>query len=188
MSTSVLKTDFARETGARSSRISPASNECYYSIMAFHRNLRDQILTLRLEGFAYREIATKLSCALSTVSYYCGQGQQEKTLKRSRSHVNRKRKYVQELKSGSKCADCGEKYPYWVLEFDHVKGVKVAGISRMIQYPKWSMEDIIAEIGKCEIVCGNCHKNRTHTRLLKTGSDTLDIESILDTEDKLAGG
>ena len=49
-----------------------------------------------------------------------------------------------------------------VLEFDHVTGEKSYNISNKIgQVP---LESMMEEIGKCEIVCANCHRIRTAGR------------------------
>ena len=63
------------------------------------------------------------------------------------------------------CIDCQKEYPYYVMQFDHL-GVKpkISTISKMMrQLP--SMEKLIAEIEKCELVCANCHAIRTFKRL-----------------------
>jgi hypothetical protein len=57
------------------------------------------------------------------------------------------------------CVDCGEKDPI-VLEFDHVRGIKVANVSTMINTLR-SLDAIKSEINKCEIRCSNCHKRKT---------------------------
>jgi transposase-like protein len=63
------------------------------------------------------------------------------------------------------CADCGRRYPHYVMDFDHRPGEKkrfnlanAAGSSRM------SWEVIAAEIAKCDVVCANCHRERTYQR------------------------
>lgn len=61
------------------------------------------------------------------------------------------------------CLDCGVKYPPYVLEFDHVRGVKVNEVSLMVAHGV-AVETLLAEIQKCEVVCANCHKTRTHHR------------------------
>jgi len=66
------------------------------------------------------------------------------------------------IKEKSGCVDCGGKFPYYLLDFDHVRGIKVSNISRMLD--RHSLEDIFKEIDKCEIVCANCHRNRTFHR------------------------
>lgn len=60
------------------------------------------------------------------------------------------------------CADCGVKYPPYVMQFDHVRGKKSFTIGSV--YYKKTMAQIIAEIKKCEVVCANCHAERTHVR------------------------
>jgi hypothetical protein len=58
------------------------------------------------------------------------------------------------------------RFPYWVMDFDHRPGVRKRGnISAMARDPRYTIEDIIAEIKKCDVVCANCHRTRTHTRL-----------------------
>jgi hypothetical protein len=60
------------------------------------------------------------------------------------------------------CADCGRTYPSWVMDFDHVRGEKLFNVSRG---PQIGEPIMLAEAGKCEIVCSNCHRDRTHRRL-----------------------
>lgn len=60
------------------------------------------------------------------------------------------------------CTDCGISYPSYVMEWDHLPGfVKVNMLSKMVQA---SPKRISAEIAKCELVCANCHRERTHRR------------------------
>ena len=70
---------------------------------------------------------------------------------------------VRKLKEETPCMDCGMNYPYYVLDFDHVNGKKTTHISEMIQNAgaRWK---IFSEISKCQIVCANCHRKRTHRR------------------------
>jgi len=58
------------------------------------------------------------------------------------------------------CIDCGEMDPV-VLEFDHVTGDKVRQISIMRSY---RLPLLVAEIGKCEVRCANCHRRITERR------------------------
>jgi hypothetical protein len=68
---------------------------------------------------------------------------------------------VQQIKEESPCADCKLNYPYYVMDFDHLSD-KSFNISQM--YGKVSLEMLLAEIAKCDIVCSNCHRFRTHKR------------------------
>jgi len=59
------------------------------------------------------------------------------------------------------CTDCGRVYPSYVMDFDHVRGEKIGEVGQMI-HRRW--EIIEAEIAKCDLVCSNCHRMRTHER------------------------
>lgn len=67
-----------------------------------------------------------------------------------------------DIKQTSGCVDCGERNPV-VLDFDHLKDKKY-NVSRMI-HEGFSWKAIAREIAKCEVVCANCHRIRTHLRL-----------------------
>ena len=61
------------------------------------------------------------------------------------------------------CTDCGECYPPYVMDFDHVRGQKAKDVARMVG-GNYSVKRVLAEIAKCELVCSNCHRERTHQR------------------------
>lgn len=62
------------------------------------------------------------------------------------------------------CADCNQWYPPCVMDFDHVRGVKEAEIADLVQKAT-TVDKLILEIMKCEVVCANCHRIRTCKRL-----------------------
>ncbi len=69
-----------------------------------------------------------------------------------------RRAWMDQLKSGP-CVDCKNTYPPCVMDFDHVRGEKFKNLAAMPGYP----EDIILEeIAKCDLICSNCHRIRTH--------------------------
>lgn len=74
-------------------------------------------------------------------------------------------KYLRNLKENTPCADCGSYYPYYVMDFDHVRGKKHANVMELV--PTLSRKRIDEEVAKCEIVCSNCHRERTHFRKQK---------------------
>ena len=76
--------------------------------------------------------------------------------------------YIRDLKTKSPCMDCKEYFPYYVMDFDHVRGKKHANVMELI--PTLSKKKIDEEIAKCEIVCSNCHRVRTHMRRTKKAS------------------
>lgn len=85
-----------------------------------------------------------------------------------RKQADRERKLkikreIQRLKDAP-CTDCGNKYPYWVMQFDHVRGVKVGDISRLVANRQ--LKKALEEIKKCDLVCANCHADRTYKRII----------------------
>ena len=84
-------------------------------------------------------------------------------LKRVRKYDKKRKKEILEkfllYLSDKSCKICGES-DIRVLEFDHVRGVKVANISTMIRNcMTWDV--ILTEISKCDVRCANCHRIRT---------------------------
>jgi hypothetical protein len=57
------------------------------------------------------------------------------------------------------CKDCGKKYPFYVMDFDHVRGKKSFGIGSNV---RCRVGILLKEIEKCEVVCANCHRIRTY--------------------------
>ena len=71
---------------------------------------------------------------------------------------------VNEAKS-KPCADCGVQYPSYVMDLDHLeaKDERFAGVCQMAHECKSGWQ-VSKEIEKCEVVCSNCHRERTHQR------------------------
>ena len=76
--------------------------------------------------------------------------------------VAQKKAIVDKAKSDP-CVDCGNKFPAVAMDFDHVRGEKKAGIAQMVGQ-NWSVELLIKEMEKCELVCACCHRVRTAKR------------------------
>ena len=75
----------------------------------------------------------------------------------------RRIEWMRSLKSVP-CMDCGGVFPPVCMDFDHVRGVKRYNISWAKER---SLSELLEEIAKCEIVCSNCHRIRTHERRKK---------------------
>lgn len=61
---------------------------------------------------------------------------------------------------GGKCLDCGKEFPPYIFHFDHRNPEeKTFNISNGQTYAyKVQLEESL----KCDLVCGNCHSERTH--------------------------
>lgn len=98
----------------------------------------------------------------------------EKILLTQNKKRNAMRRYIQEVKESTPCADCGMQYPHYVMDFDHLPGeVKLYNISNQMNSDIGSLATLKAEIAKCEIVCANCHRHRTYMRT--SGSSTRQL-------------
>jgi len=79
-----------------------------------------------------------------------------------RGRVKRNHAWVLEYFRVHPCVDCGETDPV-VLEFDHIRGKKFGDVATIVGHGN-SLELVIAEVKKCEVVCANCHRRRTARR------------------------
>jgi hypothetical protein len=77
--------------------------------------------------------------------------------------VEKHKTRVTAIKLDRGCVDCGFRGHPEALQFDHVRGEKVEGISRMANTPG-AWRHIEAEIAKCEVRCANCHAIKTAER------------------------
>lgn len=123
-----------------------------------------------MEDFAWRRRAKgqrqaycRACQALYNRDHYLSNKQTYIDRARKRRDVQRieRTRYLLAYFSEHPCADCGETDPL-VLEFDHL-GDKLFNIGEAMIDRRW--EDILNEIEKCEVVCANCHRRRTHRRL-----------------------
>lgn len=90
-------------------------------------------------------------------------------LKLQNERVARHRRLIRQAKDVP-CADCGCRYPQYVMDFDHRPGEKKCfNLSIAAGQTRLSWEKIIAEIAKCDVVCANCHRERTHQRKQQAG-------------------
>lgn len=72
------------------------------------------------------------------------------------------RDWIDALKN-KPCMDCGRSFPAVCMDFDHNPGkIKSFEISTATDR---TQEAILLEIAKCDLVCSNCHRLRTQTRL-----------------------
>ena len=74
----------------------------------------------------------------------------------------RNRKYLVDFLMKNPCVVCGED-DIVVLEFDHIDpSTKKFNVSRMVSSQHHSIATIQKEIEKCQVLCANCHRRKTH--------------------------
>lgn len=118
--------------------------------------------------------ACKKCCNKVSMIYYHANKSKYKITRRRLRHS---RKQLINSCKNVPCKDCKIKYPYYVMDFDHVRGTKnflisqagygtnTNGTKRYLKSSNSvSVENLILEIEKCDVVCSNCHRERTHKR------------------------
>ena len=74
----------------------------------------------------------------------------------SRKNVDKKRQFCIDCKKGLKCAKCGEGHPA-CLVFHH-RDPKEKEFDIGDGFWSKSVERVMNEIAKCDVLCANCHK------------------------------
>jgi hypothetical protein len=100
-------------------------------------------------------------------TYYSGDKEQTRLRNRNADFKAAAKELIRTAKDVP-CTDCGNSYPHYVMDFDHLDpSIKEAGVASMINCG--SLEKIRTEIAKCEVVCANCHRERTHNGVRDAG-------------------
>lgn len=104
-------------------------------------------------------------------NYYRTSPKEKARLEISRkAHVEALRNLIHQAKD-KPCADCGQRFPYYVMDFDHRDPTaKEFTIARFVNY---SMVRVQKEIEKCDVVCSNCHRERTHSWRVDSETDIV---------------
>lgn len=87
--------------------------------------------------------------------------------------------WLRTYKESRPCADCKRHYPFYVMQFDHLEN-KLVNVADALQR-RWSLKKIQAEIAKCDLVCANCHAERTWQR--RQGSVAQGVERPAETRE-----
>ena len=91
-----------------------------------------------------------------------GKNNRDKVRGYEKSRRLKTKKYIEDLKATTPCADCDSFFPHYIMQFDHLPGTeKKANVSALTGH---STKVVMEEIEKCEIVCANCHCTRTYNR------------------------
>jgi len=111
-----------------------------------------------------------------TSSYckYCHNEYQKEYYKKNPSSIRKscikRRNDIRKLVIDGKnkpCEDCNKKYPYYVMDYDH-RSSKKKKFNLSIAASKYrSIKSIMLEIAKCDVVCSNCHRERTFNKMKK---------------------
>lgn len=106
--------------------------------------------------------------------YACRVCLQERVYER----LNKRVEFINNYKLGHGCADCGYNAHPHALEFDHRPGEdKFADITKMRL--RGTMQQLIDEMKKCDVVCANCHRLRTADRRDFSNNALWDLRRVV---------
>lgn len=88
-------------------------------------------------------------------------------LRKSKVSSSKAKDFIRSFKESNPCKDCGHRFHFCQMDFDHVRGSKIDNIGSMVE--NYSIAKVMDEIKKCDLVCANCHRLRTYTRLSSNG-------------------
>lgn len=148
--------------------------------------LGSKIIELRKNGYSYNKILKELNCSKSTVSYYLGQNQKEKTSERSKKRTSnpdftlRKKLYVFRYSN-----NVGKRVLSKVRDFQRRDGSKFLSTQKIY----FSFDDFMSKIGnepKCYLSGEpiNLHKTESYSidhiiPVSKGGENTIDNAGLI---------
>lgn len=80
------------------------------------------------------------------------------TLKEHRQYV---RSRVNSWKEAQGCSWCGFKGKHYQLDLDHIDPSTKYGQNHRAYEPNWKWKRVQEELDKCQILCANCHREKT---------------------------
>lgn len=78
-----------------------------------------------------------------------------------KKYTKTRRQLLDSLKAGP-CKDCGQVFPPYCMDLDH-RDLLAKKFDPSQMYRR-KLEDLLAEIAKCDLVCANCHRIRSHNQ------------------------
>lgn len=119
-----------------------------------------------LDEFYYRKSKSAWypKCKICTLAYNKGPGRVTRN-RLSREANARRRALLAEYKDVP-CTDCGVTYPSYVMDFDHRDSTRKE--FTLAESLTLSLKRLLAEIEKCDVVCANCHRERTYNQREQT--------------------
>lgn len=70
-------------------------------------------------------------------------------------------KWFAALKEASPCLDCGQSYRWYVMDYHHRDRRTKRAVVYKVLTNTLSKTSTLREIAKCDLLCSNCHRERT---------------------------
>lgn len=129
-----------------------------------------------LDEFNRKGSAVQSKCKSCQRAYHRNYYRENKSrfITKNRRNKNRQRKRLRTILLNVKrrpCQDCGGSFHPWVMELDHRDSTtKTAAVANLVSKGCTDAR-LLEEIGKCDVVCANCHRMRTYRRMY--GKDSV---------------
>lgn len=85
----------------------------------------------------------------------------ELVLSKTKKYQNSRIELLNRIKT-KPCMDCGVQYNPWIMQFDHRNPQEKE--FTICENKCTNIKRLMAEVEKCDVVCSNCHANRTYQR------------------------
>jgi hypothetical protein len=99
----------------------------------------------------------KVLAEIAKCDLVCANCHRLRTWQRAPARKTRRRREVLIALKSRPCMDCGGSFHFSQMDFDHVRGPKMGDVSQMHTH----LRLILDEAAKCDVVCANCHRQRT---------------------------
>lgn len=109
---------------------------------------------LEKEDSEYTQRSGRAKGQLNTICRQC-------LLDNLRNHRQQMRSIVNSWKEERGCSWCGFMGKHYQLDLDHIDPTTKYGQNHRAYEPNWKWERIKKELDKCQILCANCHREKT---------------------------
>jgi len=118
---------------------------------------------LRSENMTYQQIADQLGCSKAVVCYHLNPKVRETHRESSKRARKLRYEMINALKESKPCADCGQFFEGFLMDFDHLPGhLKIGNVANLVKNA--GLPKILRELEKCDVVCCMCHRKRSRAR------------------------
>jgi hypothetical protein len=118
---------------------------------------------LPISAFARQGEGVQVWCRNCKKEYDAAWYKRNRSKRRAKVKADRQSygEWLDSLKEGKRCLDCGQAYPSYVLEWDHLPDAVKTLVVSDTRRAAFSKKRILEELEGCELVCANCHRERT---------------------------